>query len=48
MLKIEHSEITPFFYNNFFNFGGQGNVPYPVFPPGYATDKNVVNKKIPG
>ena len=28
-IKIEHSEITSFFYNNFFNFGG-GTLP--VFP----------------
>ena len=32
LLKIEPSEITSFFYNNFFNFGGGGNV-----PPGGAT-----------
>ena len=32
LLKIEHSEITPFFYNNFFGFGG-GDFP-PC--PGYA------------
>ena len=34
LLKIELSEITPFFYNNFFGFGrGWG---FPPFPPGYA------------
>ena len=33
LLKIELSEITPFFYNNFFGFGGGGISP---FPPGYA------------
>ena len=32
LLKIEPSEITPVFYNNFFGFGG-GISP---FPPGYA------------
>ena len=35
MLKIEPSEITSFFYNNFFQFRGW-NVPG-VPPPGYAT-----------
>ena len=34
MLKIEPTEITSFFYNKFFNFGGGT---FPVFPPGYAT-----------
>ena len=29
LLKIEPSEITPFFFNNFFGLGGG-------FPPGYA------------
>ena len=27
LLKLETSEITPFFYNNFFAFGGGGNFP---------------------
>ena len=31
--KVEPSEITPFFYNIFFGFGGGGVVP---LPPGYA------------
>ena len=31
LLKIEPSEITPLFYNNFFGFGGGG---FPPFPPG--------------
>ena len=31
LLKIEFSEITPFFYNNFFGFGGGGE--FPPFPP---------------
>ena len=31
LLKIEHSEITPFFYNNFFHFGGRGGT-FHVFP----------------
>ena len=31
LLKIELSEITPFFYNNFFGFGGGGE--FPPFPP---------------
>ena len=30
LLKIELSEITPFFYNNFFGFGGGD---FPPFPP---------------
>ena len=30
LLKIELSEITPFFYNNFFGFGGGE---FPPFPP---------------
>ena len=34
LLKIEPSEITPVFYNNFFGFGGGGN--FPPSPPGYA------------
>ena len=34
-LKIEPSEITSFFYNNFFNFGGGGGT-FPLFPPGGA------------
>ena len=29
LLKIEPSEITPFFYNNFFGFGGGGVPPSP-------------------
>ena len=33
LLKIEPSEITPFFYNNLFRFRGGG---IPPFPPGYA------------
>ena len=28
LLKIEPSEMTSFFYNNFFPFRGGGNVPY--------------------
>ena len=32
LLKIQPSEITPFFYNNFFVFG-RGDFPP---PPGYA------------
>ena len=32
LLKIEPSEITPFFYNNFFRFGGI----FPLSLPGYA------------
>ena len=31
LLKIEPSEITPVFYNNFFGFGGGGNFP-PFLP----------------
>ena len=33
LLKIEPSEITPFFYNNFFGFGGGGFPPWlrPLF-----------------
>ena len=34
LLKIEHSEIPPFFYNNSFGFGGGWG--FPPFPPGYA------------
>ena len=34
LLKIELSEITPFFYNNFFGFGEGRNSP--PLPPGYA------------
>ena len=37
LLKIELSEITPFFYN-FFGFGGGD---FPSFPPGYALAGNV-------
>ena len=33
LIKIEPSEITPFFYNNFFSFGGGYFFP---LPPGYA------------
>ena len=36
MLKIEPSEITPFFYNNFFDFGGGERSLCP--PPGGAYD----------
>ena len=32
LLKVEPSEITPFFYNNFFAFWGD----FPPLPPGYA------------
>ena len=32
LLKIEPSEITPFFYNNFFGFGGEAS-PLPLNPP---------------
>ena len=39
LLKIELSEISPFFYNNFFGFGGGS-----PFPPGYAL---AFNRKIP-
>ena len=42
MLKIEPSEITSFFYNNFFNFGGGGT--FPVFPPGRPTAPDICNK----
>ena len=34
LLKIEPSEITPFFYNNFFRLGGGWTPPN---PPAYAT-----------
>ena len=41
LLKIEPSEITPFFYNNFFGFGGGvGNFP---LPPGYALGPPLVS-----
>ena len=42
LLKIEPSEITSFFYNNFFRFGGGGNVHY--VPPGgaYGKDKIII------
>ena len=36
LLKIEPSEITPFFYNNFFRFGGEGFEP--PNHPAYATE----------
>ena len=36
LLKIGLSEITPFFYNNFFGFEGGGE--FTPFPPGYALD----------
>ena len=36
LLKIEPSEITSFFYNNFFPFGGGGEFSHRP-PPGYAT-----------
>ena len=35
LLKIKPSEITSFFYNISFNFGGGGT--FPVFPPAGAT-----------
>ena len=35
LLKIELSEITPFFYNNFFGFGGGVEIS-PLSPPGYT------------
>ena len=35
LLKIELSEITPFFYINFFGFGVGGGIS-PLPPPGYA------------
>ena len=38
MLKIEPSEITSFFYNNFFNFGGGT---FPVFPLATPLNFNV-------
>ena len=38
LLKIELSEITPFFYNNFFGFGGD----FPPSPPGYALGKSYI------
>ena len=40
LLKIELSEITPFFYNNFFGFRGGGISP---LPPGYALDGGCSN-----
>ena len=33
LLKIEPSEITPFFYNNFFGLGGRGFPPSPWLRP---------------
>ena len=45
MLKIEPSEITSFFYNNFFQFRGW-NVPG-VPPPGYATDSELTCYLLP-
>ena len=36
LLKIELSEITPFFNKNFFGFGGGGE--FPPSPPGYALE----------
>ena len=42
LLKIELSEITPFFYNNFFGFWGGGN--FPPFPPGYALAGQIFEK----
>ena len=39
LLKIEPSEITPFFFNNFFGFGGGGEFP-PPFP--LATPLNLM------
>ena len=42
LLKIEPSEITPFFYNNFFRFRG-GFSPFPI---GYAQEKFSVGSKI--
>ena len=41
LLKIELSEITPFFYNNFFCFGGGG---FPPFPP-LATPLQLADEK---
>ena len=38
LLKIQSSEITPFFYNNFFGFFGGGG--FSPFPPGYAFAPN--------
>ena len=35
LLKLEHSEITSFFYNIFSISGGGGT--FPVFPPAGAT-----------
>ena len=42
LLKIEPSEITPFFYNKFFGFGGGGNFPLPPWlrPCGYVLYDN--------
>ena len=31
--KMEPSGITPFFYNNFFDFGGGGFPPFPLPTP---------------
>ena len=33
LLKIEPSEITSFFYNNFFNFGGGRSLCFPLAAP---------------
>ena len=41
LLKIEPSEIIPFFYNNFFRFRGAGIFP---FPPGYALAANYIER----
>ena len=43
LLKIEPSEMTSFFYNKFFNFGGGGNVPC-VPPPGGATGFQIFSR----
>ena len=52
VLKIEPSEITPFFYHNFFHFGG-GDVPYvphslatPMHPSRYFNSKDSTNSTI--
>ena len=40
LLKIETSEITSFFYSNFFRLGGGANP-----PPAYATDQDILEIK---
>ena len=51
LLKIELSEITPFFYNNFFGFGGGGISPLPLgyalASPGLHTGEGVIGFKWP-